>query len=70
MLTILIKAYCIKVLVNVKPIHLNKHYFKDKIFCLDLLWLKFCEPIIFIVKKIFIEIGTKEARVLKNLFSP
>ena len=36
MLTILIKAYCVNVVVDIKPINLNKRYlFQDKICYLD-----------------------------------
>ena len=36
MLTILIKAYCVNVVVDIKPIYLNKHYlFQNKIYDLD-----------------------------------
>ena len=42
MLTILIKAYCVIVLVDTKPIYLNKPYlFQNKIFCLDKIYLCF-----------------------------
>ena len=36
MLTIVIMAYCVNVLVEIKPIYLNKHYlFQNKIYNLD-----------------------------------
>ena len=36
MLTIVIEAYCVNVLVDIKPIYLNKHYlFQNKIYDLD-----------------------------------
>ena len=36
MLTIVIKAYCVNVVVDIKPIYLNKHYlFQNKIYDLD-----------------------------------
>ena len=36
MLTIVIKAYCVNVAVDIKPIYLNEHYlFQNKIYDLD-----------------------------------
>ena len=36
MLTILIKPYCVNVVGDIKPIHLNKRYlFQNKIYYLD-----------------------------------
>ena len=36
MLTIIIKAYCVNVVVDIKPIYLNKQYlFQSKIYDLD-----------------------------------
>ena len=42
MLTILIKAYCVNALVDIKPIYLNKYYlFQNKIYYLDKIYLCF-----------------------------
>ena len=36
MLTVDIKVYCVNVMVDIKPIYLNKHYlFQNKIYHLD-----------------------------------
>ena len=36
MLTIVIKVYCVHVVVDIKPIYLNKHYlFQNKIYDLN-----------------------------------
>ena len=41
MLTILIKAYCVNALVDIKPIYLNKYYlFQNKIYYLDKIYFK------------------------------
>ena len=42
MLTILIKAYCVNVVVDIKPIYLNKRYlFQNKIYYLDKIYFCF-----------------------------
>ena len=42
MLTILIKAYCVNVVVDIKPIYLNKRYlFQNKIYYLDKIYFFF-----------------------------
>ena len=42
MLTILIKAYYVNVVVDIKPIYLNKHYlFQNKIYYLDKIYFCF-----------------------------
>ena len=42
MLTIVIKAYCVNVVVDIKPIYLNKRYlFQNKIYYLDKIYLCF-----------------------------
>ena len=44
MLTILIKAYCINVVVDIKPIYLNKRYlFQNKIYYLDKIYFFFAK---------------------------
>ena len=44
MLTIVIKAYCVNVMVDIKPIYLNKRYlFQNKIYCLDNIYLCFAK---------------------------
>ena len=44
MLTILIKAYCINVVVVIKPIYLNKRYlFQNKIYYLDKVYFCFAK---------------------------
>ena len=49
MLTILIKAYCVNVVVDIKPIYLNKYYlFQNKIYYLDKIY--FCFAIIKLLK--------------------
>ena len=49
MLTILIKAYCVNVVVDIKPIYLNKYYlFQNKIYYLDKIY--FCFAIIKLFK--------------------
>ena len=41
MLTKLIKDYCVNVVVDVKPIYLNKYYlFQNKIYYLDKIYFK------------------------------
>ena len=62
MLTILIKAYCVNVVVDIKPIYLNKYYlFQNKIYYLDKIY--FCFAII----KLFKHTIKKEA--LAQMFS-
>ena len=40
MLTIVIKAYCVNVMVDIKLIYLDKHYlFQNKIYNLDKIYL-------------------------------
>ena len=42
MLTIVIKAFCVNVMVDKKPIYLNKHYFfQNKIYYLDKAYFSF-----------------------------
>ena len=49
MLTMLIKAYCVNVVVDIKPIYLKKYYlFENKIYYLDKIC--FCFAIIQIFK--------------------
>ena len=56
MLTILIKAYCVNVVVDIKPIYLNKYsLFQNKIYYLDKIY--FCFAII----KVFKDTIKKEA---------
>ena len=56
MLTILIKAYCVSVVVDIKPNYLKKYYlFQNKIYYLDKIY--FCFAII----KLFKHTITKEA---------
>ena len=44
MLTILIKAYCVNVVVDIKPIYLNKYYlFQNKIYYLDKIYFCFAK---------------------------
>ena len=44
MLTILIKAYCVNVVVDIKPIYLNKRYlFQNKICYLDRIYFLFAK---------------------------
>ena len=44
MLTILIKAYCVNIVVDIKPIYLNKGYlFQNKIYYLDKIYLCFAK---------------------------
>ena len=44
MLTILIKAYCINGVVDIKPIYLNKRYlFQNKIYYLDKIYFCFAK---------------------------
>ena len=45
MLTILIKAYFVNVVVDVKPIYLNKHLFQNKICYLDKIYFCFTKII-------------------------
>ena len=53
MLTILIKAYCINVVVDIKPIYLNKYLFQNKIYYLDKIYFCFAiiEPFKHTIKK-------------------
>ena len=42
MLAIAIKAYCVNVVVDIKPIYLNKHYlFQNEIYFFDKIYLCF-----------------------------
>ena len=42
MLAITINAYCVDVVVDIKPIYLNKHYlFQNKIYYLEKIYLCF-----------------------------
>ena len=44
MLIILIKAYCVNVVVDIKPIYLNKRYlFQNKIYYLDKIYFCFAK---------------------------
>ena len=44
MLTIVIKAYCVNVVNDIKPIYLNKHYlFKNKIYYLHKIYFCFAK---------------------------
>ena len=44
MVTILIKAYCVNIVVDIKPIYLNKGYlFQNKIYYLDKIYLCFAK---------------------------
>ena len=44
MLTILIRAYCVNVVVDIKPICLNKRYlFQNKIYYLDEIYFCFAK---------------------------
>ena len=44
MLTIFIKAYCVNVVVDIKPIYLNKYYlFQNKIYYLDKIYFCFAK---------------------------
>ena len=48
MLAILIKAYCINVVVDIKPIYLNKRYlFQNKIYYLDKIYFCFAKNKVF-----------------------
>ena len=43
MLTILIKAYYVDVVLDIKPIYLNRRYlFKNKIYYLDKIYFYYC----------------------------
>ena len=49
-LTILVKAYCVDAMVDIKPFYFNKYYlFQNKIYCLDNIY--FCFAIIHTIKK-------------------
>ena len=62
MLTILIKAYCVNAVVDIKPIYLNKYYlFQNKIYYLDKIY--FC----FAITKLFKHTIKKET--LAQVFS-
>ena len=42
MLTILIKTYCVNVVVDIKPIYLNKYYLlQNEIYYLDKIYFRF-----------------------------
>ena len=44
MLVILIKAYCVNAVVDIKPIYLNKRYlFQDKIYYLNKIYFRFAK---------------------------
>ena len=57
----LIKAYCINVVVDIKPIYLNKRYlFQNNIYCLDKIYICFTK------NKAGYEIGVKLQTLCKR----